>query len=147
MTKRIETIVKEKLDSIHRNTVPIRNGGEIEKGYGYKPDRVYDVKTELLIIEIETSTDRKKHIGNYIKAHEYIAKNGKSGKILMIIKERDNTKLCDIARQISRYHNWINELGAKEIGLQIITISQLDKAVQNNVGLFTKSFGSIGLQL
>ncbi len=145
MAKRIETIVKELLDSIHRKNVPTRNGGEIEKGY--KPDRVYEISGKILIVEIETSTDRKKHLGNYLKAHEYLERNNNNGDILMIIKERSNTKLESITEQVSKYYQWVTDLGASAIPVQIITIAQLEKAVKMNTGLFTEAFKKIGNQL
>jgi len=145
MAKRTETIVKEKMDAIHRNKMPVRNGGEIEQGY--RPDRVYEVNGRLLIVEIETSTDRKKHLGNYLKAHEYLNRSDKSGDILMIIKERDNTKLDSIYNQLSKYYQWITGLGAKKLHVQIITIDQLSKAKNKNIGLFTKAFKKIGKKL
>jgi len=143
--KRTETVVKEQMDAIHRGNVPIRNGGEIEPGY--KPDRVYEVGNNLLIVEIETSTDRKKHLGNYIKAHEYLNRVNKSGEVLIIIQERDNTKLESIYNQVSKYYQWITGLGAKKLPIQIITIDQITNAKDKNIGLFTKAFKRIGKKL
>lgn len=145
MTKRIETIIKEKMDAIHGKNIPIKNGGEIEPGY--KPDRVYEVNGNLFIVEIEASTDRKKHLGNYLKAHEYLNRSDKSGSVLMIIKEHNNTKLENIFKQVSKYYHWISSLGARKLPIQIITTDQLIDANDKNIGLFTKAFKKIGKQL
>ena len=142
---RTETLVKKKLDKIDSGLTRTRNGGEIAKGY--KPDRVYQKAILTIIVEIETSTDRKKHLGNYVKAHHYIASSNISGYILLIMQEKDNTKLKDIAAQISLYKKWFESNGIKSVPTQLVTLSQINGAVRSKTRLLTKSFTRLGRTL
>lgn len=92
------------LSHSYRDYKILNNGGEIEKGY--KPDYVLYRENKYVILESECSTSRKMYIGCMMKA-AYFLQGNNSGILVIILSERDNTTLDNIADHLKPYYEWI----------------------------------------
>src|SRR6266498_1828727 len=85
----------------------VKTGSQLDKGY--KPDAVLQRKNEFIIMECDTGTSRKGYLGAMIKAAKFLA-NEKKGILVLVIKEKDNTKVHQIYEHLKDYYDWIKPL-------------------------------------
>lgn len=83
------------------------SGGQLTKGY--KPDTVLQKENEYIIMECDTGTSRKGYLGAMLKAARFLTSE-KSGKLILVIKEKPNTKVKQIAEHLQEYLTWLNPL-------------------------------------
>ena len=85
----------------------IKRGSQLVKGY--KPDIVLQRGNEFIIMECDTGTSRKGYLGGMIKAAKFLT-NEKSGILIYVIKEKDNTTVLQIYEHLKEYYDWIKQL-------------------------------------
>ena len=83
-------------------------GSEVSDGY--KPDlTVTDLRGALqFIVECEQKTDRKAFLGDLLKAERYAEECKANPTLVIVMKQADNTKVQQIARQIQSYAHWLH---------------------------------------
>ncbi|TWI78989.1 hypothetical protein IQ13_3380 [Lacibacter cauensis] len=85
----------------------LNSGGQLAKGY--KPDTVLQKENEYIIMECDTGTSRKGYLGAMLKAAKYLIKE-KNGILILVIKEKPNTTVKQIAEHLREYLTWLNPL-------------------------------------
>ncbi len=105
-----DSIFKE-LNHSYAGYTKYANGGKIPNGFeGYKPDFVLANadQTDFVIFESEVTTNRKTYIGNMVKAAEFLSKESKrTGTLVIVMQEHDNTKVVQIVDQLKHYYKWM----------------------------------------
>lgn len=89
------------------NYTIVKTGSQLEKGY--KPDAVLQQKNDFIIMECDTGTSRKGYLGAMIKAAKFLSDKRK-GILVLVIKEKDNTKVHQIYQHLKYYYSWIKPL-------------------------------------
>lgn len=85
----------------------LNSGGQLAKGY--KPDTVLQNKNDYIIMECDTGTSRKGYLGAMLKASKFLT-NEKRGVLILVIKEKPNTTVKQIAGHLREYLNWLKPL-------------------------------------
>lgn len=85
----------------------LNSGGQLVKGY--KPDTVLQKGNEHIIMECDTSTSRKGYLGAMLKAVRFLS-NERKGILVLVIKEKPNTKVKQIAEHLQEYLVWLQPL-------------------------------------
>lgn len=85
----------------------LNSGGQLVKGY--KPDTVLQKGNEYIIMECDTGTSRKGYLGAMLKAAKFLT-NEKNGKLILVIKEKPNTTVKQIAEHLREYLSWLKPL-------------------------------------
>ena len=85
----------------------LNSGGQLTKGY--KPDTVLQKRNEYIIMECDTGTSRKGYLGAMLKASKYLT-NEKNGVLILVIKEKPNTTVKQIAEHLREYLIWLKPL-------------------------------------
>lgn len=85
----------------------LNSGGQLTKGY--KPDTVLKNGNEYIIMECDTGTSRKGYLGAMLKAARFLTSE-KSGKLILVIKEKPNTTVKQIAEHLREYLAWLKPL-------------------------------------
>lgn len=85
----------------------LNSGGQLTKGY--KPDTVLQKGNEYIIMECDTGTSRKGYLGAMLKAAKFLA-NEKKGILILVIKEKPNTTVKQIAEHLRGYLIWLKPL-------------------------------------
>jgi hypothetical protein len=96
---------------------------------GYKPDVVVrDTDGRLsAIIECETTTSRKAFLGDLLKAEKYASDDGVHPTLLIVLQEKENTTVEQIANHISNYSTWLAGLEGGTLQLRnVLVISDHD---------------------
>jgi hypothetical protein len=97
----------KKLVHIADNYAVTKSGSELDKGY--KPDTVLQKGKNYIIMECDTGTSRKGYLGAMIKAAKFLTKE-KKGILVLVIKEKSNTKVSQIHQHLQNYYNWVKPL-------------------------------------
>lgn len=92
---------------IYRDYTMLKDGQELTAGY--KPDYVLISGDNYVILESERNTSRKAFVGGMIKAAKFLQKT-KTGFLVYVIQEKDNTKASQIAAHLKDYLHWIKPL-------------------------------------
>lgn len=92
---------------IYRDYTMLKDGQELTAGY--KPDYVLASAKDYVILESERNTSRKGFVGGMIKAAKFL-QTPKSGFLVYVIQEKDNTTVSQIASHLVAYFNWIKPL-------------------------------------
>lgn len=85
----------------------LNSGGQLAKGY--KPDTVLKKENDYIIMECDTGTSRKGYLGAMLKAARFLT-NEKNGILVLVIKEKPNTKVRQIAEHLEEYLVWVKSL-------------------------------------
>lgn len=85
----------------------LNSGGQLVKGY--KPDTVLQKGNEYIIMECDTGTSRKGYLGAMLKAARFLTSE-KNGKLILLIKEKPNTTVKQIAEHLREYLVWLRPL-------------------------------------
>lgn len=85
----------------------VSSGRQLAKGY--KPDTVLQNKNEYIIMECDTGTSRKGYLGAMLKAGKFLTEE-KQGILILVIKEKPNTTVKQIAEHLQQYLAWIKPL-------------------------------------
>lgn len=85
----------------------LNSGGQLVKGY--KPDTVLQKGNEYIIMECDTGTSRKGYLGAMLKAASFLS-NERKGILVLVIKEKPNTKVKQIAEHLQEYLVWLQPL-------------------------------------
>lgn len=85
----------------------LNSGGQLAKGY--KPDTVLQKDNEYIIMECDTGTSRKGYLGAMLKAARFLIKE-KNGTLILVIKEKPNTTVKQIAEHLREYLTWLKPL-------------------------------------
>lgn len=86
----------------------IHRGSEIMPGY--KPDVVLKKGDyNYILLESEHGTSRKHFLGGMLKAAKFLTGN-KFGKLIFVIKTKDNTTVENISKHLYPYLVWISGL-------------------------------------
>jgi hypothetical protein len=85
----------------------LNSGGQLVKGY--KPDTVLQKGNEYIIMECDTGTSRKGYLGAMLKAARFLS-NERKGVLVLVIKEKPNTKVKQIAEHLREYLAWLKPL-------------------------------------
>lgn len=101
-----DKLFKNLLHSADGYTV-LNSGGQLTKGY--KPDTVLQKKNEYIIMECDTGTSRKGYLGAMLKAAKYLT-NERNGVLILVIKEKPNTTVKQIAEHLQEYLAWLMPL-------------------------------------
>ncbi len=119
---------------------------------GYFPDvTVFSPQNKLkYIIELERKTDRKAFIGDLVKAEMFSEIENAYAELIIVMKPAPNTTTKQIATHLSTYRNWIAKLKGGKSNLssvQILSISDYEQAVNQNIEIGTKEFKLFGIVL
>ena len=115
---------------------------------GYKPDIVLqnEEKEELIILESETSTNRKAFLGGMLKAAYYLTE-AKRGRLVFIMKEHSNATVKQITHHLKPYFVWIKPLTNLE-SIQIISDRDYCMHPENDpLILYESSFMKLSTQI
>lgn len=85
----------------------LNSGGQLAKGY--KPDAVLKKENDYIIMECDTGTSRKGYLGAMLKAARFLT-NEKNGILVLVIKEKPNTTVKQIAEHLREYLTWLKPL-------------------------------------
>jgi hypothetical protein len=85
----------------------VKTGGQLVKGY--KPDTVLSKGNEYIIMECDTGTSRKGYLGAMLKAARFLTNENK-GILILVIKEKTNTTVNQIAAHLQEYLIWLKPL-------------------------------------
>lgn len=85
----------------------LNSGGQLTKGY--KPDTVLQKDNDYIIMECDTGTSRKGYLGAMLKAARFLTSE-KNGKLILVIKEKPNTTVKQIAEHLREYLTWLKPL-------------------------------------
>jgi hypothetical protein len=85
----------------------VNSGGQLAKGY--KPDIVLSKGNEYIIMECDTGTSRKGYLGAMLKASRFLT-NDNRGILILVIKEKTNTTVKQIAVHLQEYLAWLKPL-------------------------------------
>lgn len=104
------------------------SGGQLTKGY--KPDTVLKCGEDYIIMECDTGTSRKGYLGAMLKAAKFLT-NEKSGILILIIKEKPNTTVKQIAGHLREYLAWLKPL----TNLRIVYLIETTKYCPDKIPL------------
>lgn len=85
----------------------VNSGRQLAKGY--KPDTVLQKDNDYIIMECDTGTSRKGYLGAMLKAARFLI-NEKNGILILVIKEKPNTTVKQIAEHLREYLVWVKPL-------------------------------------
>jgi hypothetical protein len=118
---------------------------------GYKPDlTICDQGRLTHIIESERKTDRKAFLGDLVKACRHAQELGLHPKLVIVMQPAGNTTPNQIANQLSIYAGWLakNLSGGMSLsGIQIMTHSQYQSAIDAGIRLDSQDFDQLGIQV
>ena len=99
-------------DTAFKNLNHRSSGYEIERISfpHYKPDVVLSKGNEYIILESERNSNRKTYIGGLVKACRFMD-GDKSGILVFVMREYENTKATSIQAQLRMYFQWLQSLG------------------------------------
>lgn len=123
-----------------------RKGGEIMPSY--MPDYVLKDGNRYIILESENNTNRKMFVGCLMKAAYFLQKE-KTGFLVIVLHEMDNTKLNQIKDHLTSYYQWIKQAHLTNMSA-VFLIRDKDYLVGNDdcVTIFSEAFlekaGKIG---
>lgn len=106
----------------------LNSGGQLTKGY--KPDTVLQKRNEYIIMEFDTGTSRKGYLGAMLKASKYLT-NEKNGVLILVIKEKPNTTVKQIAEHLREYLIWLKPL----TNLRVIYLIETTKYCPDKIPL------------
>ena len=106
----------------------LNSGGQLTKGY--KPDTVLQKRNEYIIMECDTGTSRKGYLGAMLKASKYLT-NEKNGVLILVIKEKPNTTVKQIAEHLREYLIWLKPL----TNLRVIYLIETTKYCPDKIPL------------
>lgn len=101
-----DNLFKQLLHSAEGYAV-LNSGGQLTKGY--KPDTVLQNGNDYIIMECDTGTSRKGYLGAMLKAARFLTSE-KNGKLVLVIKEKPNTTVKQIAEHLREYLAWLRPL-------------------------------------
>jgi hypothetical protein len=101
-----DNIFKQLLHTADGYTV-LNSGGQLTKGY--KPDTVLQKGNDYIIMECDTGTSRKGYLGALMKAARFLTKE-MNGVLILVIKEKPNTTVKQIAEHLREYLKWLKPL-------------------------------------
>ncbi|TWI77669.1 hypothetical protein IQ13_4268 [Lacibacter cauensis] len=104
------------------------SGGQLTKGY--KPDTVLKCGEDYIIMECDTGTSRKGYLGSMLKAARYLTKE-KKGILILVIKEKPNTTVKQIAEHLREYLAWLKPL----TNLRIVYLIETTKYCPDKIPL------------
>lgn len=104
------------------------SGGQLTKGY--KPDTVLQKGNEYIIMECDTGTSRKGYLGAMLKATRFLT-NEKKWKLILVIKEKPNTTVKQIAEHLRDYLAWLKPL----TNLRIVYLIETTKYCPDKIPL------------
>lgn len=122
-----DKLFKNLLHSAEGYTV-LNSGGQLTKGY--KPDTVLQNKNEYIIMECDTGTSRKGYLGAMLKAAKYLT-NERDGVLILVIKEKPNTTVKQIAEHLREYLAWLKPL----TNLRIVYLIETTKYCSDKIPL------------
>jgi hypothetical protein len=85
----------------------LNSGGQLAKGY--KPDTVLQKDNDYIIMECDTGTSRKGYLGAMLKAARFLTSEN-NGILILVIKEKPNTTVKQIAEHLREYLTWLKPL-------------------------------------
>ncbi|HNU47266.1 MAG TPA: hypothetical protein PKM40_00445 [Bacteroidia bacterium] len=103
----------------------VNSGKQLAKGY--KPDTVLQNQNEYIIMECDTGTSRKGYLGAMLKASKFLTME-KQGIFILVIKEKPNTTVKQIAEHLREYLVWIKTL----TNLRLIYLIETTKYCPDN---------------
>ncbi|MBN8718625.1 MAG: hypothetical protein J0H85_04215 [Sediminibacterium magnilacihabitans] len=101
-------------DKVFKNLLHSANGYSVvnsgkQLAKGYKPDTVLQKDNDYIIMECDTGTSRKGYLGAMLKAGRFLT-NEKNGILILVIKEKPNTTVKQIAKHLREYLVWLKPL-------------------------------------
>ncbi|RTL60004.1 MAG: hypothetical protein EKK37_03935 [Sphingobacteriales bacterium] len=108
--------------------VVLNSGGQLTKGY--KPDTVLQKGNEYIIMECDTGTSRKGYLGAMLKAARFLT-DEKNGILILVIKEKPNTTVKQIAEHLREYLAWLKPL----TNLRVVYIIETTKYCSDKIPL------------
>lgn len=106
----------------------LNSGGQLVKGY--KPDTVLQKGNEYIIMECDTGTSRKGYLGAMLKAARFLC-NERKGILVLVIKEKSNTTVKQIAEHLREYLAWLKPL----TNLKIVYLIETTKYCPDKIPL------------
>ena len=106
----------------------LKPGGQLVKGY--KPDTVLQKGNEYIIMECDTGTSRKGYFFAMLKAARFLIKE-KSGVLILVIKEKPNTTVKQIAEHLREYLTWLKPL----TNLRVVCLIETTKYCPDKIPL------------
>lgn len=106
----------------------LNSGGQLVKGY--KPDTVLQKRNEYIIMECDTGTSRKGYLGAMLKAARFLS-NERKGILVLVIKEKPNIKVKQIAEHLQEYLVWLQPL----TNLRIVYLIETTKYCADKIPL------------
>lgn len=106
----------------------LNSGGQLVKGY--KPDTVLQKGNEYIIMECDTGTSRKGYLGAMLKAARFLS-NERKGILVLVIKEKSNTTVKQIAEHLREYLAWLKPL----TNLRIVYLIETTKYCPDKIPL------------
>lgn len=113
----------------------------------YKPDIVVATRRGKIkfILECENKTDRKAFLGDIIKAEKCAEQFGVRTKLIIVMKEMNNTKIKQMEDHLKLYVDWIKSRFGNPMYLsKIFLISDIEykNSIDNELKLGTRRFES-----
>lgn len=106
----------------------LNSGGQLAKGY--KPDTVLQKGSDYIIMECDTGTSRKGYLGAMLKAARFLRSENK-GILILVIKEKPNTTVKQIAEHLREYLEWLKPL----TNLRIVYLIETTKYCSDKIPL------------
>jgi hypothetical protein len=106
----------------------LNSGGQLTKGY--KPDTVLQKGNDYIIMECDTGTSRKGYLGAMLKAARFM-NSEKKGILILVIKEKPNTTVKQIAVHLREYLVWLKPL----TNLRIVYLIETTKYCPDKIPL------------
>ena len=108
--------------------VLLNSGGQLTKGY--KPDTVLQKENEYIIMECDTGTSRNGYLGAMLKAAKFLVKE-RNGILILVIKEKPNTTVKQIAEHLREYLTWLKPL----TNLRVVCLIETTKYCPDKIPL------------
>ena len=107
---------------------------------GYKPDYVLKGDNRYIILESENNTNRKMFVGCLMKA-AYFLQEERTGFLVIVLHESDNTKINQIRDHLKPYFQWIKRAHLTNMS-QVLLIRDEDYKVTDNecLGIGSEEF-------
>lgn len=140
-------------DNLFKQLVHAAKGYEIllsgkQLSKGYKPDCVLLGNDGYIIMECDTGTSRKGYLGAMMKAARFLSKTN-TGVLVLVIKEKPNTTVRQIADHLRDYLSWLKPLTnlrqvyliettkycQEKIPLRILSSEFIENAILINAGV------------
>lgn len=106
----------------------VNSGRQLAKGY--KPDTVLQKQNDYIIMECDTGTSRKGYLGAMLKAARFLT-DEKNGILILVIKEKPNTTVKQIAEHLREYLIWVKPL----TNLRLIYLIETSKYCPDKIPL------------